>query len=161
MEYKPFRLQVPSGRLSGPILKPVRACFGFDATVLSSRGRLGAISARYNGLLAVSSLRCRLSIKLKCGQMRFGEVEFGRIGASKDLFSVRPGIGDNGSSDDGLTAESGPLVSGFSVSLGYALIPSIFWEALLTVLRQRGKGFFFPWRIKPGHYDQPVGSGRL
>jgi hypothetical protein len=39
----PFRLCVPSGRLSGPILKPVRCFLGLGESASSSRGLLGAI----------------------------------------------------------------------------------------------------------------------
>lgn len=39
----PFRLYVPSGRLSGPILKPERCFLGFEESASSSRGLLGAI----------------------------------------------------------------------------------------------------------------------
>lgn len=39
----PFLLHVPSGKLSGPTLKPLRCFFGFDASVSSSSGRLKAI----------------------------------------------------------------------------------------------------------------------
>lgn len=39
----PFRLYVPSGRLSGPILKPERCFLGFEASAPSSSGLLGAM----------------------------------------------------------------------------------------------------------------------
>jgi hypothetical protein len=39
----PFLLYVPSGRLSGPILKPERCFFGFEESASSSRGLLGAM----------------------------------------------------------------------------------------------------------------------
>jgi hypothetical protein len=39
----PFRLCVPSGRLSGPILKPVRCFLGFGESASSSRGLLGVM----------------------------------------------------------------------------------------------------------------------
>jgi len=41
---KPFLLHVPSGKLSGPTLKPVRCFFGCEEAASSSRGLLGAIS---------------------------------------------------------------------------------------------------------------------
>jgi hypothetical protein len=40
----PFLLYVPSGRLSGPTLKPVRCFLDCGPTASSSMGRLGAIS---------------------------------------------------------------------------------------------------------------------
>lgn len=44
---RPFLLHVPSGRLSGPTLNPVRGLFGCDAAASSSRGLLGAIASSF------------------------------------------------------------------------------------------------------------------
>ena len=45
----PFLFQVPSGRLSGPILKPLRCFLGFDDGVSFSSGLLGAMTRRNRG----------------------------------------------------------------------------------------------------------------
>ena len=45
--FVPFLLHVPSGRLSGPTLNPLRCFFGTDAGTSSSRGLLGAISQSF------------------------------------------------------------------------------------------------------------------
>jgi len=43
----PFRLHVPSGRLSGPTLKAERCFLGFDDAASSSIGRLATIAASF------------------------------------------------------------------------------------------------------------------
>ena len=118
MEDKPFRLQVPSGRLSGPTLNPVRAFFGGVATGSTSRGRLGAMSAHRKASLLCLPLRCRVSIGFD-GQMGFVRLNLDESGLARICFQHFPGIGDNGLSDNGLATESGPWVLH---SPGYALI---------------------------------------
>jgi hypothetical protein len=92
----PFLLHVPSGRLSGPTLKPLRCFFGFDAGASSSRGRLGAISV---SLWVLGEMVLALKILVMLPKFR-GQGQELSFRCSQDF----PAAGsDTGSGDDNRT----------------------------------------------------------